>query len=226
MARGARRGIILVPWAKDFTGSRFPCEAFPSVLNTLPRAQLIYEGVVNAGLSAYLYWEGAETDAATNSCLIQISGSTATPSARLWAMAQWSRYVRPGALRVAATSGSSSLLATAFKNTDDTVSVLVINTATSSQAILISVSGGSFGSVVAYVSDDSNGGQPTSMSAALTGGAISATVPDHSLVTFVLSGSSTSTSSSSASSSSTSTIITSTTTSTAPGPTQTKYGQW
>ncbi|KAJ7465811.1 glycoside hydrolase [Mycena galericulata] len=113
-------------------------------------AQLIYNGIVNARLSAYVYWEGAEDAAATDSCLISITGSTATPSARLWALAQWSRYVRPGAVRVATTSGSTSLLTSAFKNIDSTISIQVINTASAAQAVTISVAGGTFGAVQAF----------------------------------------------------------------------------
>ncbi|KIK63922.1 carbohydrate-binding module family 1 protein [Collybiopsis luxurians FD-317 M1] len=152
-------------------------------------AQLIYNGIVNAGLSAYLYWEGAESDAATNSCLISIEDSgTVIASARLWAMAQWSRYVRPGAVRTATTSGSSSLLTSAFKNTDGTVSVQVLNTATSSQSVTITVSGGSSASVTAFTSNQANGGVPSALAVTLNGGVISATVSASSMTTFILSG--------------------------------------
>ncbi|KAJ7719931.1 glycoside hydrolase [Mycena metata] len=175
-------------------------------------AKLIYNGIVNAGLSAYLYWEGAEASAATDSCLITMVGSTATPSARLWALAQWSRYVRPGAVRVATTSGSSALLTSAFKNTDGTVSVQVINTATTAQTVSISVAGGTFGAVQAFVSQQSNGGLPTAATASISGGVVSGSAPGSSMTTFVLSGASTTT---------TGTITTTTTGTTTTGSTTT-----
>ncbi|KAJ7174964.1 glycoside hydrolase, partial [Mycena crocata] len=148
---------------------------------------LIYNGIVNARLSAYLYWEGAETGVTTDSCLISIAGATVTPSARLWALAQWSRYVRPGAVRVATTSGSGSLLTSAFKNTDGTVSVQVINTAAAAQDVTLSVAGGTFGSVAAFVSQQSNGGKPTAAGASINGAVVSGNAPGFSMVTFVLS---------------------------------------
>ncbi|KAJ7129150.1 glycoside hydrolase superfamily [Mycena epipterygia] len=151
-------------------------------------AKLIYNGIVNAKLSAYLYWEGAETGVTTNSCLISISGSTVTPSARLWAMAQWSRYVRPGALRVQTTSGSSSLLTSAFKNTDGTVSIQVINTASTAQNVSISVAGGTFSTVTAFVSQQSNGGKPTATSATISGTVVTGSAPGFSMTTFILTG--------------------------------------
>ncbi|KIK71518.1 carbohydrate-binding module family 1 protein [Collybiopsis luxurians FD-317 M1] len=193
-------------------------------------AQLIYKGIVNAGLSAYIYWE--ETGVTTNSCLISINGNTVTPSARLWAMAQWSRYVRPGAVRTATSSGSSSLLTSAFKNTDGTVSVQVLNTATSSQAVTITVSGGTFSSVTAFTSNQANGGVPSALSATLSSGVISATVSGSSMTSFILSGSgggsgpsSTSASSSPTSVSSTPTPTTPSTTAPAPSNTQSEWGQ-
>ncbi|KAJ7707424.1 glycoside hydrolase superfamily [Mycena rosella] len=140
-------------------------------------AKLIYNGIVNARLSAYVYWEGAETDVTTDSCLISISGSTATPSARLWALAQWSRYVRPGATRVATTSGSSALLTSAFKNPDGTVSIQVINTASAAQDVSVSVSGGTFGAVTAFVSQQSNGGKPTATAASISGAVVTGSAP-------------------------------------------------
>lgn len=152
------------------------------------RAKLIYNGIVKAKLSAYLYWEGAETGVTTNSCLISIAGSTATASARLWALAQWSRYVLPGAVRVATTSGSTALLTSAFKNTDGTVSVQVINTATAAQDVSISVSGGTFSAVTAFVSQQSNGGRPTATGASISGAVVTGNAPGFSMVTFILSG--------------------------------------
>ncbi|KAJ7600286.1 glycoside hydrolase [Mycena floridula] len=185
-------------------------------------AKLIYNGIVNANLSAYLYWEGAETGVTTNSCLISISGSTVTPSARLWAMAQWSRYVRPGAVRVATTSGSSSLLTSAFTNTDNTVSIQVINTASTAQDVSITVNGGTtFGSVTAFVSQQSNGGKPTAATASISGLIVTGNAPGFSMLTFILSrpgsgGSTivTSTTTSATTTSSTTAVTTTTTTAT------------
>ncbi|KAJ7476063.1 glycoside hydrolase [Mycena latifolia] len=194
-------------------------------------AKLIYNGIVNARLSAYLYWEGAETGVTTDSCLISISGSTVTPSARLWALAQWSRFVRPGAVRAATTSGSASLLTSAFKNVDGTVSVQVINTASAAQDVTISVAGGTFGTVKAFVSQQSNGGQPTAASATLSGVVVTGSAPGFSMVTFILSGAgsggSTTISSSSTSTTTTTTttvVTTPTTTSTATTTTTTSTG--
>ena len=199
-------------------------------------ASLIYTGIVNANLSAYLGWEGIE-DGTTSSTLITISGTTVTPSARLWAFGQWSRYVRPGAVRLGTSGSVSGMQISAFKNTDGSVSVQMINTASSSQAVTVSTSGGGFTAttVQAYITNNSNN-NINSMTASISGGAVSATVPGYSMVTFVLTGStssgggitssissSTITSAASRSTSTSSKAPTSTTT--ASGATQTHYGQ-
>ncbi len=62
-------------------------------------AQHIYTGLTAASLSAFLYWWGSTTPSENgdNEGLIQINGSTVASSGRLWAFANYSRYVRPGA---------------------------------------------------------------------------------------------------------------------------------
>lgn len=61
-------------------------------------ANNVYQAIVNANASAYLYWIGAQTGN-TNSHMIHLdlNAGTVEPSKRLWALGQWSRFVRPGA---------------------------------------------------------------------------------------------------------------------------------
>ncbi|KAI8314445.1 hypothetical protein K4K61_004901 [Colletotrichum sp. SAR11_59] len=66
-------------------------------------ANKIAVGIINAKLSAYLYWEGFELkQLQSDSHLVDTQdGKTATPSANFWAFAMWSRHIRPGAQRLA-----------------------------------------------------------------------------------------------------------------------------
>jgi O-glycosyl hydrolase len=106
-------------------------------------AQHIYTGLTAANLSAFLYWWGSTTPSENgdNEGLIQINGSTVASSGRLWAFANYSRYVRPGAVRIGATSSNSAVDLTAFKNTDGSVAVVALNTAASADPITYSLSG-------------------------------------------------------------------------------------
>ncbi|KFX96632.1 hypothetical protein V490_03227, partial [Pseudogymnoascus sp. VKM F-3557] len=150
-------------------------------------ATKIHNGVVNAGLSAYLYWEGVEVNQfQASSYLVASNGQTVTPSGRLWAFAMWSRFVRPGDYRVATTGSVSSVAIAAFKNTDGKVAVIFTNTGGSAQSVKISVSGLSVTSATAYLTDNSHSVAETAST--LSGGALTVSVPAHAMISVVLSG--------------------------------------
>ncbi|KAF8311270.1 glycoside hydrolase [Clavulina sp. PMI_390] len=151
-------------------------------------ATKIYNAIVTANCSAYLYWEGAEIGT-TDSTLISIDSSTYVPTAskRLWAFAQWSRYVRPGAVRVATSASTGGLYFSAFKNTDTSLSVQVINSGTTAQSVTIAPCGYTATSAVAYVS--AQGTDLGSLSITFSGGQATGSAPAHSMVTFVMKGS-------------------------------------
>lgn len=62
--------------------------------------------------------------------MIQLNGSTITPAKRLWAFANYSRFVRPGAVRIGASSNDSNLEVIAFSNHNGSLAIVVLNTAT------------------------------------------------------------------------------------------------
>lgn len=75
-----------------------------------PASKCFLQGLTGSGLSAFLYWWGSTTPSENgdNEGLILINGSTVTASGRLWAFANYSRYVHPGAVRIAASSSTSA----------------------------------------------------------------------------------------------------------------------
>jgi O-glycosyl hydrolase len=177
-------------------------------------ASHIYTAVVNANVSGYLHWVGAQANV-NSAALINIVGSTITPSGRLWAFAMFSRFVRPGAVRVSATTTTTGLQTSAFKNTDGTVAVVIINTGSSAQTAAIAISGYTAASARGYITNNSN--TVAAQAATLSGGQVSTSVPGYSMVTVVLSGSGSSSTTSTATTSSSSTgTQTSTTTSSTP----------
>ncbi|WP_053719754.1 glycoside hydrolase [Saccharothrix sp. NRRL B-16348] len=70
-----------------------------------------------ANVSAFLHWWGAANSTA-NSPLIRLNGDSFQTSKRLWALANYSRYIRPGATRVSATAANTDVKVAAFRNTD------------------------------------------------------------------------------------------------------------
>jgi O-glycosyl hydrolase len=102
-------------------------------------AQNVYTGITSANLSAFLYWWGVGFNATDNGALIHDNNGTVTASKRLWALANYSRFIHPGAVRIGASSGNGNLEITAFKNTDGSVTVVVLNKSNTDTPMSISL---------------------------------------------------------------------------------------
>jgi glucuronoarabinoxylan endo-1,4-beta-xylanase len=144
-------------------------------------AQNIHDGLTSANLNAFLYWWGIWNNANSNSALIRLDGTTLSPAKRYYSFVNYSRFIRPGAVRIQASTPDSNLRTSAFKNTDGSVVVVALNTATS--AASTTYTGLPAGTVRPYLTNNSNN---TTAQATLpiSGGAFSATVPARSLVTY------------------------------------------
>jgi glucuronoarabinoxylan endo-1,4-beta-xylanase len=87
-------------------------------------AQNVMQSFTAGDVNAFFYWWGAH-GSNSNSGLIRMVGDSYDVSKRFWAIAAFSRFVKPGAVRVDA---SSSLPVSAFRNPDGSVVVQVLNT--------------------------------------------------------------------------------------------------
>ncbi len=153
-------------------------------------AQRISTGMTSANLSAFLFWQGAEVNVSTNAYLVNYSGSSVVASGRLWAFANYSRFIRPGAVRIGASSGDSNLQVGAYKNTNGTISVVVLNTASSAIAASYALqnTGVANGTTVTPYLTNNSSHTAQQATTSVTSGFFSATVPARSLVTYVLNG--------------------------------------
>lgn len=124
----------------------------------------------------------------TNSKLIRISDDKkqVIPSKRLWAFANWSRHVRPGAVRVSASGGPSGSKVSAFRNSDGKVAVQVIQGGTGSTAVTVKVNGFVAKAAKAWITDNTHDCDEQPATLAVDGGSVSGQVPGRSMVTFVL----------------------------------------
>ena len=156
-------------------------------------AQRIYTGLTSANLNAFLYWWGmtTTTENGDNEGLVQLDASTGTvtPSGRLWAFANYSRFVRPGAIRIGASSADSDLDVTAFRNSNGSVSIVVLNTAATAQTASFSLCGTGAGAtsavVIPYLTDDTHD-TAAQGPIRVSHGSFGATLPAYSLVTYYL----------------------------------------
>ncbi len=148
-------------------------------------AHNIYTGLTAANLGAFLYLWGASTSGLTgpNTGLVEVKGNTVATSGRLWAFASYSRFIHPGAVRIGTTASATGLEASAFRNSDGSTAVIVLNSAHSRRAATFSVRGLRAVHVTPYLTDRTH---QVSAQAPITvrDGAFTVTLPPRSLVTY------------------------------------------
>jgi glucuronoarabinoxylan endo-1,4-beta-xylanase len=91
-------------------------------------AENIHRTMTDGRASAYLYWLGASVGATR--ALIQLDGDAYHVSKRFWAFAAYSRFIRPGATRVAVRNADPALEVSAYRNADGGKVVEILNTGT------------------------------------------------------------------------------------------------
>src|SRR5262249_43188279 len=113
-----------------------------------------------------------------------INGSTFTISKRLWAFGNYSRFIRPGATRIDATTGDGNLKVSAFRNADGSYAVVVLNGNTADTAVTISLQGVATGSSASPFLTNANSNLAAQANVAISGGNMNVTIPARSLITY------------------------------------------
>ncbi|KAI1045808.1 hypothetical protein LB505_013852 [Fusarium chuoi] len=145
----------------------------------------IAQGIVNADLSAYIYWEGVETNnKGSLSHVVDTDGTKFTVSSILWAIAHWSRHIRPGAHRLSTSGVVQNTIVGAFENVDGSVVMVLTNSGTTAQTVDLGVSGSTFSTVKAFTSDAE--AQMVDTKVTISDGNVKVTVPAHGVVTVKL----------------------------------------
>jgi O-glycosyl hydrolase len=148
-------------------------------------AQNIDKGLTAANLGAFLYLWGASTSALTgpNTGLVEVRGNTVASSGRLWAFASYSRFIRPGAVRIGTTTSRAGLEVSAFRNSNGSTAVVVLNSAHSRQVASFSLRGRDAAHVTPYLTDTTH---QLSAQTPITvrNSAFTATLPPRSLVSY------------------------------------------
>ena len=149
-------------------------------------ARNIQVAFVQANVSAFVYWEGVE-NSASNSALINLDGNTITLSKRYWAFAQFSKFARPGARRVEATSSDQLLTVSSFLNKGGSVATQIISAATTEYKIDLQFKGhGAYSWAQPYLTDNANNLTQLVPIRANKEGLFTTSIPALSLVSFVV----------------------------------------
>jgi glucuronoarabinoxylan endo-1,4-beta-xylanase len=98
-------------------------------------AESIHQSFAEGQASAYVYWVGASLGATRGFIQIANEGDAYRVSKRLWAFAAYSRFIRPGAVRVPAEFTDPTVKATAFRNRDGSMVVELLNIGTAATSI-------------------------------------------------------------------------------------------
>lgn len=126
-------------------------------------------------------WTGGDA------ALVMVTGSTYQVASRLWALAGYFRFARPGAVRVDAESNVVDLYVTAWVNTNGTIAIPVINVAHYTYTLDVQLSGTGVTQGTAYLIDNEHNvtmdGQFT-----FSGGRFTAQIEPRAMKTFFLEG--------------------------------------
>ncbi|KAN0101653.1 glycoside hydrolase family 30 protein [Hyaloscypha variabilis] len=150
-------------------------------------AKNIQVALVDANVSGFLYWIGAENSTSSSSLINLINNSIVTTK-RFWTFAQFSKFARPGAYRVKATSSDSLITVSSFLNTGGGVATQVINSGSTAYTVELKVSGfGGNSWVQPYLTDNANNLTALAKVGGSQDGTFTTEIPAWSLVSFVLS---------------------------------------
>ena len=117
-------------------------------------AENIHDTLTLAGASAYIYWFGASLGATR--AFIQLDGANYHVSKRLWAMAAYSRFIRPGATRTLARSPDPAVKMSAFRNPDGSKVIEILNTATAPGRVNLTLRGSPGAHPITYLTDETH----------------------------------------------------------------------
>ena len=185
--RGWNKPVWETEWAPFDTGPFDAAWDDGSQLSGFSWAQNIFTGLTKANLSAFLYLGGANTSTTTvtgpNTGLVDVKRDAVATSGRLWAFASFSRLVRPGAVRIAATTNSAGLEVSAFRNVDGSTAVVVLNMARSRRLVTFSLHGLRGLHATPYLTDTTHQISPQPP-IPVSDSAFEAALPPRSLVTY------------------------------------------
>jgi glucuronoarabinoxylan endo-1,4-beta-xylanase len=148
-------------------------------------AESIHNALAVANNSAYVYWTGASLGATRALIQVPDAGDGVAVSKRLWALAAYSRFIRPGAVRIVADTADPALKVTAFRNQSGNTVVELLNTATT--PVHARVAGSPGARATTYRTDETHSLARIG-SSRVSGGHLPVDLPARSLTTVVLTG--------------------------------------
>lgn len=164
---------------EHYTESANDADLWPMALDV---ATEIHNSLAEGQFNAYVWWYIRR-----KYCPIKENGQI---SKRGYCLAHFSKFIRPGSVRVEATkSPSANVLTSAYHNpADGTVVLVAVNKGTSAAALNFTVSGVILSSFTKYTTSSSKSLAKDAAAVAATGGTYATTLDAQSVTTFVAKG--------------------------------------
>ncbi|MBQ9905832.1 MAG: carbohydrate binding domain-containing protein [Oscillospiraceae bacterium] len=163
---------VYVPNSDNNSADRFP--------EAVKVAENMHNGLVVGNLNAYVWWYIRRQYGP-----LKENGQI---SKRGYMMAQYSKWVRPGAVRIGATEQpNDNILCSAYQNEDGSIAVVAINKGSNAVTQNFSLSGVDISDISAYRTSGNENIKEISQSA--SGSSFSSQLPGNSVTTFVIGGS-------------------------------------
>lgn len=171
-----------VPAGKEFwmtevyTDSKNDANLWPMALDV---ATNIHNTLVEGQLNAYVWWSIRRDYS-------PIKNSDGKVSKRGYCMAQYSKFVRPGAYRVEATKApTSGVLVSAYRNTNGVPVVVIVNQNTSAKSLNVSISAATSVKTFQKYTTSSSKNVANDGAVNATNGSFTASLDAQSVTTFV-----------------------------------------
>lgn len=153
----------------------------PGINSAINTAILMHEALVTAGVNAWHYWW---IHGPTGTSLFP--NGVSTPAKRLWAMGNYSRFVRPGFTRISATATPANgvRLSAYIDSAATKLVVVIINGNASDVPLNFTLSGISPASMTAYITDTTQD-LKAQATVSISSGKVSYTSPKRSIASLV-----------------------------------------
>jgi O-glycosyl hydrolase len=181
-------------WQTEMSGVKWWPDQGPScdIANGVKVAGWIHSALTVGQASAWLWWWYQASGTDDNEGLLLKSGSSASgcsggDTKRHYTLGNYSKFVRPGYMRVDVTGTvPSGVQLSAYKGSDGTVVVVAINSSTSTVSVPITIAGGTTtpASMTPNVTDASNN-LVAKTAVTVSGGSFTASLGGPSVTTFV-----------------------------------------
>ena len=165
-----------------------PSGAQPAIADAIAAAQEIHNSLTVGDYNAYVWWWILDWNPGSGVINIGLIDTNSAPTYYGLALSQYSKFVRPGSVRVRATANPTSGVDVSAYTGNGQSEIVAINANGSASTVTFNVTGASIGSFIPFQTSATN--KLTQLSAvSVSGGAFTYALPAQSITTFVSTGS-------------------------------------